>query len=87
MAHISTPSSHVVSSASFYREASLTDTNNQESAQACTHTYTHVCVFKETQFTRFPPTFFFLGIKLGEKKKQFKKRENPRLSIVLRDSH
>ena len=89
MAHISSPSSYVVSPAPFYREAAPTDTNNQESAEACTHTHTHthVCVFKETQFTRYFPPFFFLGIKLGEKKKQFYKRENPRLCIVLRDSH
>lgn len=58
MAHNLSQSSHVVSPASFYREASLTNTNGQESARA--HTHTRVCVFsKKHNFPLFSGFFFF----------------------------
>lgn len=56
MARNLSQSSHVVSPASFYREASLTNTNSQGSA----HTHTHVCVFsKKHNFPLFSGFFFF----------------------------
>ena len=87
MAHISSPSSYVVSPAPFYREAAPTDTNNQESAEACTHTHTHtptcVCFQRNTIYPLFSP-FFLSWNKTWRKKETILQKRKPQALHCLK---